>query len=124
MITMRELENVPKLMDLYENYTKWEWRFGETPKFTNQIEKKFDWALMDFEFDVEKGRIIKGKVYSDCLVPQYIDEINAIIETGDISYDMHGIEELGHRLLMKFSDNETITQKFIPEMVMWLKAEI
>ena len=57
ILTVSDLNRIPKLRELYENYSKWEWRFGETPKFTNGIEKKFDWAMVDIEFNVEKGRI-------------------------------------------------------------------
>jgi lipoate-protein ligase A len=82
MLRVSDLEKIDKLMEIYEGYKKWEWRFGETPQFTNSIEKKFDWALIDLEFNVEKGRITKGKVYSDCLVPNFIDEINILLESG------------------------------------------
>ncbi len=82
MLRVSDLEKIDKLMEIYEGYKKWEWRFGETPQFTNSIEKKFDWALIDLEFNVEKGRITKGKVYSDCLVPNFIDEINVLLESG------------------------------------------
>jgi len=47
MITVKELEKITKLMDINDKCQKWDWRFGETPSFTNQIERKFDWALMD-----------------------------------------------------------------------------
>jgi lipoate-protein ligase A len=76
MLRVKELEQIPKLMELYQGYTRWEWRFGETPTFTNGIEHKFDWALVDLELNVEKGRITNGRAWSDCLVPTFIDELN------------------------------------------------
>lgn len=48
VLKISDLEKVPKLMQIYEDTQKWEWRFGHTPEFSNQIEKKFSWALMDF----------------------------------------------------------------------------
>ena len=121
MLRVSDLEKIDKLMEIYEGYKKWEWRFGETPQFTNSIEKKFDWALIDLEFNVEKGRITKGKVYSDCLVPNFIDEINVLLESGLITYDQAGVEQLGNQLRVKFADNEAITGKYIPELVQWVK---
>ena len=47
---------------------------------------------MDLEFNVEKGVITKGKVYSDCLVPSFIDELNEILATGKNTYDIAGVE--------------------------------
>jgi hypothetical protein len=60
---------IPRLMKIYNECEDWKWRFGETPNFKNSIEHKFEWALLDFQFDVEAGIIVKGKCYSDCLVP-------------------------------------------------------
>jgi len=76
MLKVSDLEKIDKLVEIYEGYKRWDWRFGETPHFTNQIEKKFDWALMDIQFTVEKGVIKHGVCYSDCLVPAFIDELN------------------------------------------------
>lgn len=69
-------------MEIYEHYSQWEWRFGETPKFKNSFEKKFPWALVDIQFDVEKGKIKSGRVFSDCLVPVFIDMLNDELATG------------------------------------------
>lgn len=92
MLTIHELQKIDKLMEIYEGYKRWEWRFGETPQFTNQIEKKFDWAMMDIEMNVEKGKITKGVCYSDCLVPVFIDELNEILKQGNITYDEKGVD--------------------------------
>ena len=57
---MKDLEQIPELMSIYHESEAWDWRFGETPEFSNSLEKKFDWALVDMQFDVEKGVITKG----------------------------------------------------------------
>lgn len=75
-------------MEIYEGYKRWDWRFGETPTFTNSFERKFDWALVDLELNVEKGRITRGRACSDCLVPTFIDELNEILASGEITYDV------------------------------------
>ena len=46
-LPVAELEQIPKLMSIYEESEDWNWRFGETPAFKNSLEKKFDWALVD-----------------------------------------------------------------------------
>jgi lipoate---protein ligase len=89
-----ELEQIPKLMEIYEGYKKWEWRFGETPDFKNSLEHKFAWALIDVQFDVEKGKIVKGQVFSDCLYPPFIEKLNEELATGEIAYDTAGIKAL------------------------------
>ena len=98
VLTVAELEKIPKLMEIYKNYDDWNWRFGLTPDFKNSIEKKFQWALVDFQCNVEKGVIVDGKVFSDCLVPSYIEAINQIIATKSITYDVAGIKNLCDQL--------------------------
>jgi lipoate-protein ligase A len=39
--------NIPELMEIYSGYSKWEWRFGETPQFSYTVENKFSWALVE-----------------------------------------------------------------------------
>ena len=121
ILRRQDLQKIDKLMEIYEGYKKWEWRFGETPQFTNVIEKKFEWAMMDLEFNVEKGTIAKGRVYSDCLVPAFIDELNEIIGSGQITYDEAGIMQIGAQLNERFPENEVIREKYIPELVQWMK---
>lgn len=76
---------------------------------------------MNLEFNVEKGLITSGKVYSDCLVPSFIDELNELLASGRITYDVSGVDSLGNKLREKFADNEVVTGKFIPELVHWMK---
>lgn len=94
MLTVTDLKKIDKLMELYEGYTKWDWRFGNTPDFQHTIEIKLDWALLDIQFDVEKGIIVDGQVFSDCLIPQFIDELNQIVKSKRITYDENGIREV------------------------------
>lgn len=46
-LTEDAMRKIPKLMDIYEASNEWDWRFGETPEFSNSLEHKFDWALVD-----------------------------------------------------------------------------
>lgn len=42
-----DLRQVPKLMEIYDASAEWDWRFGQTPQFSNSLEHKFAWALVD-----------------------------------------------------------------------------
>lgn len=88
------MESIPKLMEIYHSYEEWDYRFGSTPDFTNTLETKFDWALVEVMFDVEKGIISKGQIYSDCLVPMFIDLLNVQLASGEITYDVPGINKM------------------------------
>jgi len=52
--------------------------------------------------NVEKGIIIDGCAYTDCLVPAFIDELNDILKNGRLTYDLNGIEDLGRNSLKGF----------------------
>jgi len=129
-LKVKDLEQIPKLMEAYKASSTWEWRFGETPSFKNSMEKKFDWALVDFQFDVEKGVITRGQCFSDCLVPLYIDAINDILASGMITYDVPGIKNMCEQLREQFADdnanemNQTLKGKYTSELEEWLIKEI
>jgi len=44
--------------------------------------------------DVKKGVITQAKVFSDCLMPIFIEELNEVLNTGEIKYDKDGINNL------------------------------
>ena len=91
------------------------------------MEHKFDWALVDLQCDVEHGKIVKGRVFSDCLVPTFIDALNDEIATGELTYDVDGVNQLCDRVLAKFTDDssaEAIRSTYIPELRQWLSESI
>ena len=95
-------------MEIYEASDKWDWRFGKTPNFKNSIEHKFAWALVDIQFDVEKGKIVNGQIFSDCLVPTFIDALNEEIATGTVSYDVNGVKSLCSKVSDRFKGEEAL----------------
>jgi hypothetical protein len=52
--------------------------------------------MMDIHLDVQKGKIESGKVFSDCLVPEMIDELNGIINDKELAfkYDENGFKQI------------------------------
>lgn len=113
---------ISELMEIYSNYSKWEWRFGETPQFSYTVEHKFSWALVEVQLNSDKGFIQSGKVYSDCLVPVFIDVLNTELATGTVKYDVEGIAELCNRVRQHFTDDSfaVVREQYIPEFQEWL----
>ena len=61
-------DNIPEeLKKLYEKYSSWEYRYGETPSFDMSFENRFTWGGIDINLSVEKGVISKAYVYSDAM---------------------------------------------------------
>jgi lipoate-protein ligase A len=53
----------------------WDWRFGKEPKFTHQLETRFDWGSFSLLLTVEKGQIASANVYSDALDTVLVESI-------------------------------------------------
>ncbi len=61
-------DDIPEeLKKLYEKYSSWEFRYGETPSFDMAFENRFTWGGIDINLSVEKGVITKAYVYSDAM---------------------------------------------------------
>ncbi|CAI2372795.1 unnamed protein product [Moneuplotes crassus] len=129
VIPEEQIRQVDKIMEIYEGLNKWEWKYGTTPDFTHSIEHKFTWALMDINFHVRKGLINSGKVYSDCLYPEFIDKINGVLESpkDKVPYDKTGIRQFCNILREELKEDEyynDIYQHNIDEIEELLVKEI
>jgi lipoate-protein ligase A len=54
----------------------WNWLYGSSPDFKNNLETRFTWGIIDIYFDVEEGMIKKARVFSDAIVIDYITALN------------------------------------------------
>ena len=76
---------------------------------------------------MEKGKIVKGQVFSDCLVPVFIDALNEELAKGETTYDVTGMESLCSKVSSKFEGQDAMSQvseKYIPDLQKWLIASI
>ena len=78
-LTYETLKNIPHLADYYEQMRDWDWRFGKTPDFTHHLESRFDWGQLDMHLDVHRGVVEDVKIYSDCLVPDFIEALHRVL---------------------------------------------
>ena len=97
---------IPKINELFNYYNTWEWKFGESPEFTNSLTHKFDWGLVDLCIRVEKGVIVDSTVFSDCLVIEFIDLLNTMLHNlrGKFSYDEKGLRSLLDEILSQVKE--------------------
>lgn len=65
-IKEEELEK-EKIENIYQLYSSWDWRFGNTPKFELIRENRFDWGEFSIHMNFKNMRISDCKVYSDTL---------------------------------------------------------
>ena len=91
VLNNKDLQNITKLNDYYQFLKSDNWRFGETPKFQQQLTEHFAWATIDMHLDTEEGKIKKVKIFSDCLDTQLIEETERAIE--GLKYNSKSITE-------------------------------
>jgi lipoate-protein ligase A len=60
------------LKKLYEKYSSWEWRYGETAEFDIEMSSRFSWGGIEVGLQLEKGIVKKAMVYSDALDEEFI----------------------------------------------------
>lgn len=58
-----------------ERLASWEWRFGKTPQFDFETDKRFSFGDTQIYFNSRNGVIREMKVYSDCLDTELTTEI-------------------------------------------------
>ena len=117
-LSHHDLEKIPSLQQYYEKLKDWNWRFGKTPKFTHQLEHKFDWGLVEVKMQIEKGKIEGIYIYSDSLYPDMIELLNQKL-TG-IDYEKNILKFCMENL----SKEENSYSPLIHEFSNWFGQEI
>ncbi|HHW49410.1 MAG TPA: lipoate--protein ligase, partial [Clostridiaceae bacterium] len=68
------------LNKLYEKYSSWEWRYGESPSFDIELTERFDWGGVEIGLELENGIIKRAKVYSDAMDEEFINMLPELLE--------------------------------------------
>lgn len=112
------LRQTPKLNEYYEKLKDWNWRFGETPQFTHQMDHRFEWGGMEVHLDAKKGLIENAKIFSDSLHPDMVQELMDALKGISYTKDsvLNACQSVGLKLPM-YADE-------ISEFSHWLVQEI
>jgi lipoate-protein ligase A len=96
----------------------WQWRFGETPKFSHHMEEKLSWGHVDVHLNCRYGVIEEAKMFSDSLQPSLIDLLEH-----SLSQQKYQPEEL-QRLFAAMQEEHPTYKDEIKEFSQWLCQEI
>lgn len=73
-------EDWAKIREISENrYRKWDWNYGESPKFNVRNSKRFPIGIVDLRLDVEEGTIANIKIYGDFFAKTDIAELEDLL---------------------------------------------
>lgn len=63
------------LQEAAARYQSWEWRFGNTPRFDVEINRRFDWGDVILAMAVRDGRVIDAACWSDAMDEAFIGRV-------------------------------------------------
>ena len=115
--------------NFYDELSDKEWNYGLTPDFSNNIETKFDWGLVDLHIDYKAGKIANVKMYSDVLFPVFVE----IVEEGLVNNDFskEGIDNFESwtkeriKLLPNIDDgSKEILTNFSKQLSSWMSVAL
>lgn len=117
-LSRSELEQSPKMMEYFNKYSDWQWRFGETPQFNHQMTERFSWGLMEVHLDVHKAQVVECQIFSDSLHPEMIEEIMATLKNSP--YNKASFTLALDGLATRFP----MYAEYLKEFSLWLSGEI
>jgi len=75
--TQAEIDEINKLRD--EKYSKWEWNYGQSPKFSMTKEGKFTGGTLEATLDVNHGVIDNFRIYGDFFGTKDVEQLESQI---------------------------------------------
>lgn len=60
---------------LEARYSEWDWNYGRRFRFDRSFGQRFAWGRVDIELAIDGGYVCDAQVYSDALVPDFIDAL-------------------------------------------------
>ena len=68
-----------EINSLYNKYSSWQWRYGESPSFDISFQRRFFWGEIEICLKCKAGYIVDSKVYSDAMDYEVITQISKIL---------------------------------------------
>lgn len=60
-------------------FASWDWKYGRKIPFSDECVKRFSWGEAQVMVRVEEGRVREGKIWSDALDTEFIEEAEALL---------------------------------------------
>ena len=117
-LAMTSLQKIPELKLQYEKLSSFDWLYGQTMSFNQQIDEYLSLGFFEFQFKVQDAVIVDLKIFSDCLYPSLIDDLTALLKGK--SFTIRTIEEIMPELKMKYAD----ISAGLSELERWLSSQV
>jgi lipoate-protein ligase A len=91
ILNPENLAKLPGLQERFEENSTWDWRFGHTPQFQQQLNEYLTWGFVDVFLDTEHAKITRLELYSDSLFPSLIESLQTAMV--GMTYSKQGMRE-------------------------------
>ena len=117
-LAMSSLQKIPELKMQYENLSSFNWLYGQTLDFNQQIDEYLSLGFFEFQFKVQEAVVTDLKIFSDCLYPSLIDDLASLLKGK--SFTSQTMKETMIVLKIKYSE----ISAGLSELEAWLSAQV
>ncbi|KOA21538.1 lipoate-protein ligase A [Clostridium homopropionicum DSM 5847] len=101
--------------ELYDKYSSWKWRYGETPNFQISFYNRFSWGDLDINLNLRDGEVMSIAIFSDAMDYKLIKDMEKSIQ---------GIKFEKLEILQKLEMlNEIYDKNIISDIENWLNEK-
>ena len=98
-LDLTSLQEIPHLVDYYDLLKSEEWLYRKSPDFSHKLTERYEWGGIEVHLDIKKGMIDDVEIFSDCLLPEMIESIQAFLKSKAYSFETIGLmkQQLGQK---------------------------
>ncbi|HHT96819.1 MAG TPA: lipoate--protein ligase [Clostridiales bacterium] len=68
-----------RIVDLYDKFSSWDWKYGRKIEFQHSINKRYKWGNIDLNLSINEGRIKECIIYSDAMEVDLIEKLSNVL---------------------------------------------
>ena len=117
-------EEMSDIKELYNKYSSWEWRFGQTPEFDIKFDNRFSWGGIELGFSLKDGHIEDVSIFSDAMDVAIIRELKSSLKGLPFKKNVliNKIDSLKNKEnLFQYKGNDKDRDAIIRDIKDWLK---
>jgi lipoate-protein ligase A len=117
-LTFESLQKIPELDDQYKSLASFDWLYGNTLEFNQQIDDYIGLGFFDFQFQIQEAHIQSLKIFTDCLYPSLVEDLTLFLEGQ--KFESESIRQAVKFLRVKYPN----LQDELTELENWLAVRI
>jgi len=101
-----EVKDIPEIKSIYEDITRWEWKYGETLQFEYSLEGNYSWGSVEIMIIIKEAMIAKGEVKSENLDSNFLMTFNALLDNPNVKHEKEGWEVIINQVKSMYESND------------------